>query len=298
MKPVSLRTLVCRRDVDLTIHCLRSVLQCSLDPVTLVLHEDGSLTAEDREKIGAMLPGSRVIDRRAADETMAGRLEAHPHARSFRERSVWGLKLLDIVLLENSDCFYLDGDIRFFRPFMGLFTEESVRNRSIFLADTVWEAYSVRPWHLMDRRRLTIQAGINTGLTMIDARLYDLDFVDWFLGQPDWHCIPAWAEPTCWAALASKANGHVVNPAQIVNLYPSARVSEETFGGHFLSSYRQKWTSLLESELLTDAAAITASFLRTISCSPARLLRNQLKRKVTNTLKFHLARTANTAFAA
>jgi hypothetical protein len=285
---VLLRTLLCHRDVDLAIHCLSSAVQLSADPVQLVIHEDGSLTDEDREKLAAGLPGSRILDRERADEIMAERLAKHPHARAFREGSVWGLKLLDVVLAEPGLCFYLDGDIRFFRPFSGLFANEATRGRCVFLRDTVWQAYSIRPWHLMSRRGLKVASGINTGLTLCDPAIFDLDFIDWFLAQPDWRVIPAWTEPTAWAALAMRADGHVVSPSQITNLYPSARLTTDTLGGHFLSAYRKQWQPQLDAPIRSGEALEQVRFEKPATLSALGLAISQGKRKLQNTvLKNH-----------
>ena len=151
---VNVRTLLCHRDVDLALHCLGSLATCCVDPIALAIHEDGSLTADDRARIAAELPGARIVDRRAADEVMRERLARHAAAWAFRAGSVWGLKLLDVALLEAGDCYYVDGDVRFFRRFRGLFCREALAGGAVFLRDTVWAAYSVRPWHLLDRRGL------------------------------------------------------------------------------------------------------------------------------------------------
>jgi hypothetical protein len=285
MSVPSLRTLLCHRDVDLAIHCLNTVMQLSADPVQVVIHEDGSFTPEDREKLLRGLPGSRILDRQVADEFMAERLAGYPNARAFREGSVWGLKLLDVVLAEPGLCFYLDSDIRFFRPFRGLFVDAATRGRCVFLRDTVWQAYSIRPWHLLDQRELRVASGINTGLTLCDPQVFDLGFVDWFLGQLDWRVIPAWTEPTCWAALALRAGGQAVDPKQVTNLYPSAKVTEQTLGAHFLSAYRSQWQSLLDQPVRqTIARAADLRFQPLRSLTAAGLTINQLKRKLQNTV--------------
>lgn len=283
--PVSLRTLLCHRDVDLAIHCLSSALALSADPLQLVIHEDGSLTVEDCDKLTASLPGCRILERKHADEIMAERLAGHPNAWVFRAGSVWGLKLLDVVLAERGLCFYLDGDIRFFRPFRGLFAQDATRDRCVFLRDTVWQAYSIRPWHLLDRRGLKVASGINTGLTLCDPAVFDLDFVEWFLAQPDWRVIPAWTEPTCWAALAMRADGHAVDPIQITNLYPSARVTEETSGGHFLSAYRNHWNAQLKIAPVTDLPPVAVRYVSLECLSAVGLAMNQCKRKFQNTAR-------------
>jgi hypothetical protein len=268
--------------MDLAVHCLGSALACSLDPIEIVIHEDGSLTPADRERLARELPGSRVVDRRVADAMMRERLARHPAAAKFRAGSVWGLKLLDVALLEGGDCFYVDGDIRFFRPFRGLFCREAVAGGSVFLRDTVWAAYSVRPWHLLDKRGLRVCDAINTGLTLIDRAAYDLDFVDWFLQQPDWRVIDAWTEPTCWAALALRGRGRAVHPDDVTNLYPSARVTAATVGAHFLSAHRRFFTAELAQPLLHTAPPVTVRLEPLGRLGPFGLGFSQLKRKLGN----------------
>lgn len=259
-------------------------MQLSADPVRLVIHEDGSLTGGDKERIETRLPGTRILQRRDADAIMAEKLASHSNARSFRDGSVWGLKLLDVVLSEPGLCFYVDGDIRFFRPFRGLFADGAARGRCVFLRDTAWQSYSVRPWHLLDRRGLSVASGINTGLTLCDPAIFDLDFVDWFLGQPDWRVIPAWTEPTCWAALALRDNGHAVIPEQLTNLYPNARITERTLGGHFLSAYRNLWQEQLEAPFHAGESARETQFEGLGRLSALGLAVSQCKRKLQNTV--------------
>ena len=280
--PVSVRTLLCHRDVPLAVEALRTLLACCTDPIRLVVHDDGSLTEADSARLADALPGCRVLTRRETDDIMAERLAHHPHARAFRAQSVWGLKLLDVALAEPGDCYYLDGDIRFFRPFSGLFQREALAGRSVFLRDTVWIAYSVRPWHLLDKRRLRLVEGINTGLTLMDRALYDLDFVDWFLGQPDWRVIPAWTEPTCWAALAARSQGHAVDPAQITNLYPSAKITPGTVGAHFLSAHRAQFKTEGASSPDRERPPIKITTRPLAAIGPLALGWNQLKRKIGN----------------
>lgn len=279
--PVSVRTLLCHRDVELMLTCWRTLVACSVEPFVTVVHEDGSLTDADVARLEGEIPRSRVVRRAAADAAMAEILARHEHARAFRAGSVWGLKLLDVALLEPGDCYYVDGDIRFFRPFSGLFRREALAGRSVFLRDTVWMAYSVRPWHLLDRRRLRLAEGINTGLTLIDRARYDLDFVDWFLRQPDWRVIPAWTEPTCWAALALRANGHAIDPLQVPNLYPSAQVDARTIGAHFLSAHRGGFVRELAQPVI-DAPAESIRFHALRPAGALSLGWNQLGRKVGN----------------
>jgi len=280
-----LRTLLCHRDVPLALRCINSAIKFSAEKFQLVIHDDGSLTLDDCAVLVDMFPEVRFISRPQSDEAMSDKLSNYPNALAFRNESVWGLKLLDIVLLEPGNCFYIDSDIAFFKPFKNLFSNHVVNGRCIFLNDTVWNAYSIRPWHLLDQRKLKVASGINTGLTLCDPRVFDLDFVDWFLGQPDWRVIPAWTEPTCWAALASRVNGQLINPKQILNLYPSAYISDKFVAGHFLSSYRSKWDYLLNDELYgIDIDPVSIEYTPALSLSPLGLAANLVKRRFQNRL--------------
>lgn len=283
MKLPTLRTLLCHRDVHLALYCIKSVSRFSKEKFSLVIHEDGSLTDHDFYLLHQAFPGVRFISRKYADSQMDDILANHPNTRAFRQGSVWGLKLLDVVLLEPGICFYLDSDIAFFRPFKDLFVEKNIKNRFIFLKDTVWHSYSVRPWHLLDQRKLTLSAGINTGLTFCDRNVFDLDFVEWFLSHSDWRVIPAWTEPTCWAALASRVNSLVVNPHQIVNLYPSANITENFLGGHFLSSYRSRWQHLFNTQLnQNETSAESIEYMQLHNLHPFSFALNIAKRKLQN----------------
>ena len=279
---VEVRTLLRHEDVPMMIANWRTLIDCCADPIGTVVHDDGSLTAEDRETLMRSLPNTRILTRAEADKRMAERLSGFPHAAAFRRSSVWGLKLLDVALAEPGDCFYLDGDIRFFRRFAGLFRADVPRGRCVFLRDDVWTAYSVRPWHLLGPRGLRLVEGINTGLTVIDRAGFDLAFIDWFLAREAWRVIPAWVEPTCWAALAARANGHAVAPRQIVNLYPDADIAAETVGAHLLSSYRALFLAVASRAPDLTLPILPVRLLQLGPLGPVALGWNQIRRKCQN----------------
>lgn len=264
------------------LRCWPTLVACNRDPMQTVVHDDGSLTREDEEALQMAIPHCRVLWRRDADAIMESQLRAHSHASAFRAGSVWGLKLLDVALAESGDCYYVDTDVRFFRPFVGLFAPTAIAGGPVFLRDLVWTAYSIRPWHLLDRRHLRVSAAINTGLTLVARRDYDLDFIDWFLSQPDWRVIPAWTEPTCWAALAVRMKGRAVDPAQLPNLYPQTRLGSEAIGAHFLSAYRGRFKAALDAPVITDAPPQPVRFRSLGRTGPVALAANQLKRKLGN----------------
>jgi len=64
-------SVVGHRQVELAVLCLGSLLRHSQEALTLRLHDDGSLTGEDRERLAVELRGPEVVSRAAADERAA-----------------------------------------------------------------------------------------------------------------------------------------------------------------------------------------------------------------------------------
>lgn len=279
----AIRSLVCRRDVDLSARCLGSLVRYSADPVRFVLHEDGSLDDASRDVLRRELGDVEFVPRAAADAAMAERLARHPACAAFRARTLWGLKLLDIALLQEDDTFYVDGDVRFFRPFGGLFRKEALAAGPIFFHDHHWQAYSLRPWHLLNPR-LAVAASVNTGLTLISRSDYDLDFIEWFLARHAYPVVSAWIEPTVWAALAWRRRGRTLDPGQFPQLYPDRVLGDATIGAHFLSAYRSRFADALQNGL-GDTTACEPLPIRTLPVrrlGPLGLGISQLRRACEN----------------
>ena len=130
----------------------------------------------------------------------------------------------------------------FIRPFAGLFERNIVKGGGIFLSDTQWDAYCLRPWELVGSHpKAEVVKGITTGLVFWDKGVIDWDYLEWFLGAHHLHHIPEWIMPTVQAGLAHRCQSKIVSSKQIMNLYPNAKISNETFGLHLLGSYRGKW---------------------------------------------------------
>lgn len=152
-------TLLGHAHVGMALDCLGSLLRHSADPLRLRIHEDGTLTPEDWDRLEAGLGGEiAFVSRAEADERVADRLGGRPVLRELRQRNPLGLKLLDIPMLaEGDDLAYCDADILFLRPFSGLFRFPDAETGAIFMSDRQ-NAYSVGSWHLLAHRRLPCPA--------------------------------------------------------------------------------------------------------------------------------------------
>ena len=56
----------------------------SHEPVRHVLHDDGSLTTEDRQELAGALADPRIISRADADAALDGLLRGYPHCHRYR----------------------------------------------------------------------------------------------------------------------------------------------------------------------------------------------------------------------
>ena len=232
----TIRSLICHRDIDMAISCLGSLMRFSRDPVQLVLHEDGSLTDDDVEKLSDGLPGVQIVYRRFADEMSNERLTHHRHCREYRHQQAYALKLLDIPLLSDGDIAYCDTDVLFFRPFRDLFRLPNDATASVFVADGR-EAYSVLPWRLVGPNKLQLASRVNSGLFMLRKRAYDLDFVEWCLGRAEFRQIDIWMEQTCWAALGNRAGCGQWDERRVTVMQPHVTYQREV-AVHFSHCHR------------------------------------------------------------
>src|SRR6185369_1948831 len=73
--------------VEMAALCLGTLLRGSAEPLALRLHDDGSLTSEDRERLAAALNDPEVVPRAEADERVAEVLARRPALAAFRRRN-------------------------------------------------------------------------------------------------------------------------------------------------------------------------------------------------------------------
>jgi hypothetical protein len=250
---LTLHGLVCHRDLEMALLCLGSILKYSDQPLKLIIHDDGSLTKEDQQLLLEALKGSKIITRAEADEQMQEHLKNHHHCQRYRSEHIYGLKLLDIALLSPGDFAYCDSDILFFRPFQNLFAWPNQETSAIFMQDYV-DAYSMLPWELIGSGKPKLVSKVNAGLSMIRKSAYDIDFIDWFLGQESFRHKVGWLEQSCWAALGHRIGCRQWNPQQIVLMRSWTQLTEQMVAGHFVKEVRYR---LPEFKAAADALAAT-----------------------------------------
>ena len=245
---ILVQSLVGGTQIDFYIKCLVSLATYCKDPIQLLIHSDGSLSQKDREKILAGLGEINVLFPKTSEtkEKTLDQLHGKPYCQKIRNESIWGIEFFDPLFSDPHDDFsyYIDADILFIRPFQGLFNRNNLQNGALFLRDTEWDAYSLKPWQLCGiGKKPKIVKGITTAVVCWDKKAIDWDYLEWFLQQTQYHRIKEWILPTAQAGLATMCNSKTVSSNQILNMYPNAKIKNETFGLHLLGSYRRKWLS-------------------------------------------------------
>lgn len=244
---LTVSTLLCHRDMAMGLRCFRSLADCSEEPVEFVIHDDGSLDAEDKQLLlDSARSGfrvARIIPRSEADVVIDARLAAYPHCAALRKRQAYGLKLFDVPFLSESPVVrYMDSDVLFLQPVRGLFAMRDDQD-CIFMQD-LQNAYALRPWHLLSPG-MGVPQKINSGLFALRTEIMDLERTEWLLAKdlPVFHKLP-WFEQTCWAWLASRYNGHVWDSIQIQVIDDRTVFNDTLVAAHFVTPSRSRMKEL------------------------------------------------------
>ena len=108
-------SLVCHRHMYNYILAIKSFLRFYND-VTVIVHDDGSLTKKDKRTIKKHVENINIIDRDYADEKIDKIFYHYPNCRRYRDAFVNALQLFDYMLLcESEKIVSLDSDILFFK---------------------------------------------------------------------------------------------------------------------------------------------------------------------------------------
>ncbi len=282
-EPIPVRTLLGAGGFATSLICLRSLVEYSVDPVRLIIHEDGTLRDEQRDQIRAFNPSVEFIDRTMANEAVDALLVKHPRCRDFRRTEFMALKLFDIVLLGTGPVAYCDSDFLFLRPYTGLFNPHD-QSRPIFMTD-VGHAYAVRPWKLWPLGKIKLMGRLNAGFTFAPHGYLDLDFLEWLLGKmssdPVFSRRRYWTEQTCWAALAARSGADLLDPRQVVMATASmSGYSSDAVAIHFVATHRGKLPQYvsMQSAVVEGAVKPIAHSARRVS--PFGMLWTDLGRRI------------------
>ena len=277
--PLRVASIVGHRQVEMAVLCLGSLLRYSAEELALRLHDDGSLTAADRERLAAGLRDPEVVSRAEADERTEVFLARHPALRAFRRGNVMALKLIDAMLYAGDELAYCDSDILFLRPFSGLYHLRETAAGAMFMSDRQ-NAYSIRSWHLLRYPGLRLPRRLNAGITAFRAAGFDLDLLEWYVSRPELQFAPVWMEQTAWGLLAGRVGCRLLDPDQVAIPVPGEPAPEGIVALHFVSPVRSLlagYAGRSEVEVREPVAFRSAPARR---CRAAGLAWTELRRRL------------------
>jgi hypothetical protein len=253
MDRLKIKTLCGSGSVPLARRCLSSLVRASTLPIELIIHNDGSLSASDKEGLREVIPNVCFFDRSNSDEHASRHLSAYPSCAAFRGKNPLAHKLFDLLWsCEEDQVLYLDTDVLFFRRFAWSWENIPRSVEAVFMRDHQ-SAYSLRPMDPL-LMGIPVAAKVNTGFFAFRKSIVDLEFLEWFLSHrlTARGLFPMWLEQTCWAILAGRSRSHYWNPAEFIIPQKGLNHCDHPIAAHFVSPIRKYLPEL--PDRLEDAA--------------------------------------------
>lgn len=242
--PLPVYSMLCSSDVERALLCFDTLYRRCRDRFRLTILDDGSITPAERERLLGRFPEMTILSPRERDDLVVPRLRGKPNCLRYRKEHVFSLKLLDGPVLNPGAFALCDGDIYFARDFRGLDRREAAGEDLVFMRD--WcSAYSVsftrRVW---GPHRLRLPERFNAGILYVGPRTYDLDFIEWFLGQDAYRGVgdsnaTFLVEQTTWAAMGGRVRAFHFDPAQVVFPTKERAFSPRLVAMHFTRNLRR-----------------------------------------------------------
>lgn len=183
--PFTLHSLVCRQDLDMSICATKALNLAGQQNHRWVFHDDGTLTANDKQKLKYHLPGSTVIDRNEADKYAKEKLGNYPKILEYRSSQIMALKLIDVKLWATEDKLgYVDTDICFFKnPEFYFNVLQGLDDKSYFNRD-IKNSYVKSPASIQEFLSIKPKDCLNAGLWAMRKSVIDFRLIEKWLDHP------------------------------------------------------------------------------------------------------------------
>lgn len=226
---------------NFSLKCLTSFTKHCKNNFSLEIFEDGSLTAYQIELLEQM-PNTKIVFKSKRDGILTKKLVKLPNCRNFRENHVFALKILDTMIYDNHNFYYIDSDIIFFRDFK---FEENYPEHPVFMKD-IESSYAFSPYKYFTNK-WKVYSKLNAGCMFFPKELFKLEILENiiknnFSSQELENC---WAEQTMWALLASCHITYRFDSKQIVMANSFAKLKRKTIAIHLTTPYRYKINKLV-----------------------------------------------------
>ncbi len=203
---LEVHVLLCHRDACMALWSMYSFAHFYKDQLQFVVHDDGTLTFTDVERLEYVFPGIRVVLRSEADAVVEEQLKKRNLSRCLqtRRRLCFMIKLIDVLFFGRKDRFMLlDSDVLFFSSPIEL--REILNNsNSYYLSDPApFYAYCIDQPKVEAMLGKPIISNFNPGVLMTRKSEVSLQRIEKYLTQPEFinaDGVPNYfTELTLWA---------------------------------------------------------------------------------------------------
>jgi hypothetical protein len=186
----------------------------------LCIHDDGTLTEDNRATLHYHFPDARIIDRPSADRFVLETLQAHPRCLEFRKTNHLSPKVFDFAAyLETDRMLLLDSDVLFFAEPVALLQRiENPDYKLNTVNGDVASAYTVDPTVVREKCGVELIDRFNSGLGLIHKDSLNLDWIEEFLGLPDIIGYFWRIEQTLYALFSCRYGAELLPPEYDVHL--------------------------------------------------------------------------------
>lgn len=186
--PVSLHMVLGHDMVLMGMLALRSFEFHTRGRWSPILHDDGSLTAEDIGMLERHFPDARLVRRPEADEALHHALAGYPVCQENRMKHHWFLKVFDTRHYASHEHYVvLDSDIVFFRRPDFLLRWIETRPQDFWFMEDTREKYALAREDIERIMGFSLWRKVNSGLDLMFRPGVDLALAEKFLTR----CIPA-----------------------------------------------------------------------------------------------------------
>ncbi|MBD2001068.1 hypothetical protein H6G00_31480 [Leptolyngbya sp. FACHB-541] len=153
----------------------------------LCIHDDGTLTTENRVTLQHHFPNARIIERPTADQHVFAKLANYPRCLEFRKTNHLSPKVFDFAAyLESDRMLLLDSDVLFFAEPTALLQQiEDSNYRLNSVNGDVESAYTVDPAIVQQKFGFEMIERFNSGLGLIHKASLNFNWIEEFLALPN-----------------------------------------------------------------------------------------------------------------
>ncbi|MEN0045656.1 MAG: hypothetical protein AAF806_01220 [Bacteroidota bacterium] len=233
-------TLLCERDYEVARCTLPLLVEFLEEQQKLFILGDGSLSSSSIDGLSEISEKIKIITLQERNESILDQLHHYPNCIAYRNKFPLAYKLLDLALMNqqnaNTRFTFTDSDIIYVRNCKNYFQQ----NRDVYLR-TDQIKLSIRLQHALLKYRWKIPYKFNSGYFSYDAKNFDLDFMEYYLGLPEINNIPWLTEQTSWALLFGKLSiSYYPDESQFVCQEKFEVLKKSTLAVHLIANLKSK----------------------------------------------------------